>query len=310
MTPPSVLQLADFVLDLDPFTAYNVAGSTKGWYHNDGEYAEINPYGSSEAEVDWLISPEFDLAGITGAAVSFKAAYKYGTNDDTHFLKMYYSEDFDGDSASIGTATWTELSFPVPEYDTWTEIEPIDVSAITGTAYFAFVYSYVDNYSRWSIDDAKVLGYAPAGTDATLSMIALNGVGVDGFEPARAMYTIELPAGDTVSIPRVTYYLSDENATAEMTEATDLDGDKGARTASIVVTAQDGTTQMEYSILFNKIIKLDDLAALRAYADIEIDRKFIVSSEVVLTHKDSYKNKKYFEDASAAIEIYDEDGII
>jgi hypothetical protein len=307
-TPPSVLYFADFETALDPFTAVNESGE-KEWLASSG-YAEINGYQSTSAEIDWLISPEIDLTNITSPSVSFKAAQRFGINDDTHNLKFYYSSDYDGNTANIATSTWVEVAFPLPAVDTWTDIGPIDMTALEGQIiYFAFVYNYPadDSYTRWRIDDAKVLGFAPAGSDATLSDLQIDSSTPADFDAAKTSYIIELPAGTTV-VPTVTYTANDANATVVLTDATDLAGDAAARTTTVEVTAQDGNTVVNYSILFNPVVEVATLADLRAATD--LSRKYKVTGEVTVTHTDSYRNKKYIQDATAAIEIDDSPGVI
>jgi hypothetical protein len=262
----------------------------------------MNGFNSGEAEIDWLISPEYDMTDINQAEIAFSAAWRYGTNDETHFCKLMYSENYDGNTDNIATSTWVEIPFALPPQDTWTSIKNIDISAIAGKVYFAFVYNYPDNYSRWRIDNFQVFGFIPAGTDATLSDLLVDGVSVEGFASAKVNYTLELPAG-TTTVPTVTYTTTDDNATAVVTPAADLAGDAAARTTTVLVTAQDGTTTQTYAILFNPVIEVATIAELRASVD--ETRKYKITGEVVLTHQDGFRNKKYVQDATAAIEIDD-----
>ena len=308
-TPPSVLYFADFETSIDPFTQFSESGAAREWGFSNG-YIEINGYNSVDIEIDWLISPEIDLTNVTDPQAAFKTAWRYGLNDDTHHMKMFYSTDYDGNTANIGTSTWVEVAFDLPEQDTWTDIGPISIPALEGqTAYVAFVYNYPadNNYTRWRIDDAKILGYAPEGTDATLSDLTVNGETIEGFDPAKTSYVVDLAPG-VASVPVVDYTLGDANATAILTDATDLTGDEAARTTTVEVTAQDGVTVQTYSILFNPVVEVANLAELRAATD--MDRTYMVSGEVVLTQKDGFRNKKYFEDATGAIEIDDSPGVI
>jgi hypothetical protein len=228
---PDLLFMVDFATELAPFTQFNVAGATKQWVQSNG-YAEMNGFNSGEAEIDWLISPEYDMTDINQAEIAFSAAWRYGTNDETHFCKLMYSENYDGNTDNIATSTWVEIPFALPPQDTWTSIKNIDISAIAGKVYFAFVYNYPDNYSRWRIDNFQVFGFIPAGTDATLSDLLVDGVSVEGFASAKVNYTLELPAG-TTTVPTVTYTTTDDNATAVVTPAADLAGDAAARTTTV-----------------------------------------------------------------------------
>jgi len=88
--------------------------------------------------------------------------------------------------------------------------------------------------------------------DATLMQINIDGVLFEEFDPGVFNYEIILSAGNT-DIPFVDAIAANQWAEVEVTQATDLTGDEEARTASILVTAEDGTT-LTYSILFT----LDD----------------------------------------------------
>ena len=81
-------------------------------------------------------------------------------------------------------------------------------------------------------------------TDATLSDLTVDGNSVDGFGPATYSYTVELPYGTTV-IPTVTATVNDAAATKVITDAAALPG-----ATTVVVTAQDGTTKLTYTVNF------------------------------------------------------------
>lgn len=143
--------------------------------------------------------------------------------------------------------------------------------------------------------------------DASLSDILIDGVSLEGFSGDDTVYTYTLPVGETV-IPLVTFTTNVSSSTGIMTVATDLASDSAARTTAIGVTAQNGTAILNYTVQFNPILEVATIADLRAVTD--LDRTYTVTGEVILTHKDSYRNKKFFEDASGAMEIDDEPGII
>lgn len=316
VTPPTVLFSAPFNSDIDGFTAVSILGDTYTWYweeYSGNGYMEMSSYPTHEASEDWLISPGFDLDAATGEMLSFMSANNYGDANST--LKVVTSEDFTGEytPAAIAAATWEDITsnFTLSSGGSWTMVPSgeYDLSDGTGTGYLAFVFEYPgsDNSGTWQIDSVLVTGYVVQGSDANLTDLQVDGATVTDFDAATTDYTVELPAG-TTTVPTVTYTLADENAAADQTDATDLTGDEAARTTTIVVTAEDGTTTKTYTILFNPILEVADLAALRAATD--PDRKYTVTGEVVLTQKDGYRNKKYFEDATAAIEVDDNPGVI
>ncbi|PLX17396.1 MAG: hypothetical protein C0597_07050, partial [Marinilabiliales bacterium] len=81
--------------------------------------------------------------------------------------------------------------------------------------------------------------------DATLSDLKINGSSVSGFNSSTLTYDIELSSGTTL-VPAVTATTNDINAEAVVTDATALPG-----TTSILVTAEDGTTEETYEINFS-----------------------------------------------------------
>lgn len=89
-------------------------------------------------------------------------------------------------------------------------------------------------------------------TDATLSELTLSDGTLDPvFDVATYNYTVELDAGTTAT-PTVTATPTDANATVVVTDAADVTSAEDAdRTTTIVITAEDGVTELTYNILFN-----------------------------------------------------------
>ncbi|TCO09874.1 LamG-like jellyroll fold domain-containing protein [Natronoflexus pectinivorans] len=82
--------------------------------------------------------------------------------------------------------------------------------------------------------------------DATLIELLIDGVALENFDPAVLNYTIELPEG-TTTVPVVTAESTNQGADVVITEATEIPG-----TTTIVVTAQDGITQLTYTVEFTE----------------------------------------------------------
>ena len=90
--------------------------------------------------------------------------------------------------------------------------------------------------------------------DATLSDLQVDGTTVTDFDAATLSYDVELAAG-TTTVPTVTATTTDDDATAVVTAATELDG-----ATTVLVTAEDGTMQT-YNINFSvHIISVDEIA--------------------------------------------------
>lgn len=85
--------------------------------------------------------------------------------------------------------------------------------------------------------------------NATLTDVKVNGTSIPDFSASVTDYVVELDPG-TTTVPTVVPTTGNAGATPVVTDATDLTGDEAARTTTIVVTAEDGVTQLTYSIVF------------------------------------------------------------
>lgn len=97
----------------------------------------------------------------------------------------------------------------------------------------------------------KIQFQKAAGSNAKLASIAVDGFAMSGFNPAKYNYTYDLPYG-TTQVPVVTAQKQEEEQTVEIKQATSING-----TATITVTAANGTTKATYSITF-KVGQLAD----------------------------------------------------
>ncbi|WGD34252.1 T9SS type A sorting domain-containing protein [Olleya sp. YS] len=134
------------------------------------------------------------------------------------------------------SGSWQSIDIPLSSFS------PVDLTNVIqfkfdgGTGTEAI---YVDNLYFWKNPTA-------AGTDATLSDLQVDNATVSGFIPSVTDYTVGLPGGTTV-IPQITMATTnDTNATVtSITQATSIPGD-----ATVLVTAQDGTTTNTYTVSF------------------------------------------------------------
>jgi hypothetical protein len=316
--PPDVLVDADFEEQgsLYPFVCISIVGD-EGWTQSEATkgngYAKMNGYsGGPKDNIDWLISPAINLDASEMNKLSFTTAKNYSGPE----LKVMISSNFDGTFTAdgIAAATWTDItsnfSFSTGSA-TWVKSGELSLSAYTGIIYIAFLYeSTTAEAAEWRVDDFKVTGYIKAGSDATLSDLKVDGVSIDNFDPATFEYHYNLEAGTTV-VPTATYALNDPNASAVVTDAVDLSGNAAERTTTVVVTAADGTTTLTYSIQFNPVLEVSDIAALRAIPETAYDRVYKIAGEVVITGLNaSQRNQKYIQDATGGVMIDDSEGII
>ena len=97
----------------------------------------------------------------------------------------------------------------------------------------------------------KIQFQKAAGSNAKLASIAIDGFALSGFNPAKYNYTYDLPYG-TTQVPVVTAQKQEDEQKVEIKQATSVNG-----TATITVTAANGTTKATYSITF-KVGQLAD----------------------------------------------------
>jgi outer membrane lipopolysaccharide assembly protein LptE/RlpB len=86
--------------------------------------------------------------------------------------------------------------------------------------------------------------------DATISTLTVDDVLLEDFDVTKLSYKVELPTG-TTKIPVVAATASDANALVDVVQASELPG-----TATITVTAEDGETQLVYTVEFT--IRVDE----------------------------------------------------
>ena len=92
-------------------------------------------------------------------------------------------------------------------------------------------------------------------TNAKLSDILVNGESISGFNPIVGTYAVELPYGTTAA-PVVTPVKAEDGQTVTVTQATSPTG-----SATIQVTAPDGTTTKTYTLNFSVALLSDNTLA-------------------------------------------------
>jgi len=141
-----------------------------------------------------------------------------------------------------------EIAHPITNTgaNTWISVD-IPIAGITADTSNAIQFKfdggngttdaiYVDNLYFWKNPTTTM-------TDATLSDLQVNGVTVAGFSPATETYTYEVAPGDPV--PTVSATTTQAGASEVITQAGAVPGD-----ATVVVTAEDGTTMKTYTVSF------------------------------------------------------------
>ena len=106
---------------------------------------------------------------------------------------------------------------------------------------------------------------ATPSTDATLKSLSVNGSAIGGFSADDFAY--EIVIAYTAELPVVTAVPNDAFATAVVTNVTEVT--KAGNDATVVVTAQDGTTQLTYTVTFKRadaIKKLNEVIMSNHYS--------------------------------------------
>ncbi len=138
-------------VDIEGWTNYIEAG-TEAWegYSSTssnaslGRSARFQSASSGDvSNIGWLITPAIDLDAHQGVTVRFKTSNSLA---DSSYMEVLYSQDWDGDEATITSATWGVLSdaYVVKDTDSfaeWFNSGTVDLSCATGTIYIAFKYT-------------------------------------------------------------------------------------------------------------------------------------------------------------------------
>lgn len=106
---------SEIPIALTDWVNYNATGSRLwiGKTYDNNKFAEFSSFYSASGVSDntWLISPVIDLSTTTAPVFSFASSIRQSNG---YPLKAYVSTDYDGTTAGIATATWTELQFNKP----------------------------------------------------------------------------------------------------------------------------------------------------------------------------------------------------
>lgn len=162
-----------FDTGLGKFTTQSVSGDQVWEFSAQYKYALISGYVSStnNANEDWLISPEIDLAGVTAAKLSFEHASRYFANIADE-ATLWVSQNYV--SALPSTATWTKLKTPTfRDAGNWTMVSSGEISL---TAYagkkIKIAIKYISTANKagtWQLKNFLVSeGEAAVTPDATL----------------------------------------------------------------------------------------------------------------------------------------------
>lgn len=203
------------------------------------------------------------------------ATWEEGDNSDI-YMQNIYTDGSMGEAALNSDATLSDLTVntitiagfdpevftysmaipdgdPLPIVDAMANfsgatVEINQAAEIPGSAIVLVIAEDGVNQETYTVD------FYVASNDATLSAITIDGETIADFNPELTSYEVDVPEGQPV--PEIGATPSSEMASMEITQATDVPGE-----GTIVVTAQDGTTQMTYTVHFNLITAVANLYA-------------------------------------------------
>jgi len=143
----------------------------------------------------------------------------------------------DGDGAFIWSPTITTMSSR-----TTSKVHLVVSHISTNQIIAVWEEASTDIYMQNIYTDGSI-GDPPISTDATLSDLTVNSTTVDGFSPSIFSYSVPIPTGDPLPITGATPNFP--AATVDITQASSVPGQ-----SVVLVTAEDGTTQLTYTIDF------------------------------------------------------------
>ena len=170
----------DWEGEMNGWTFVNVSGSAE-WSiesYNNNHYASINGYDTG-ANVDWCISPAFNLNEYSNTVLTFITAKNYTGPD----LEVYFSNDYDGSNPE--TATWTPLTCTLSSGSwTWTPSGDISLNGFSGNnCHIGFKYTSTESQAAaWEIDNINLTGFENSGT-TTVATPTFSPVGGTYYEP-------------------------------------------------------------------------------------------------------------------------------
>ena len=185
------------------------------------------------------------------------------SNSKSRWLQLFINGQEGSSQQRLWSKEGTDLSKEGPRSYTFSAT---DLTLKDGKYYLHFK----DNKTEMKISAFTIVltngsytGSTPAqkSDDATLKELKYDGTSVPNFDAKTLDYSVTLPANYS-GVPNVTATANDSKATPNITQATSATGK-----ASVLVTAEDGTTKKTYTIQFSQ-----------AAADEPVITSFVVAS--------------------------------
>lgn len=222
-------------------TVYNdisVADFNPNWGSTSGNVT-IDPQGGDRA----LTYPNFDYQGIViGSNVNLSAMttmhvdiWTNTASPNVYLISATTGEKFVNVPAAAGQ--WSSVEIALSDFTNQglsiSDIKELKFATDSGPSGVAI---YIDNiyFSKPAVDPM---------TDATLSDLQVDGNTIAGFSSSTETYNYGVLPG--AAVPTVTATTTNGSASTNITQAPAIPGD-----ATVVVTAQDGTTMKTYTVSF------------------------------------------------------------
>ena len=236
-TPPARIATDVKSIYSDSYAVYNAGNWCKCWGQNtdvtDELIAANNTRKLTNFNYQGITGGPFVLGDMTkvhvdlwfGDSTGFKFFPLQSGNPETSVTLTPYQAGWNSFDIDLNTATFSGVT----NFNTVAEFKIESVNA--------GVNVYLDN----------LYFYRPASNpaaDATLSDLKVDGTTVAGFSGSSLTYTVSKPTGTTV-VPQITLATPTQSspASAVITQATTIPG-----SATVLVTAQDGTTTKTYTV--------------------------------------------------------------
>ena len=191
---------------------------------------------------DAVAGDEYVLNGLNYQGVLLGSAQDVSAYDYLHIdYKSDDSTELGVSLISTGSSGETKYALDVTTTGEWNSVD-IPLTAFTAVDLTVVDQMKFDGNGTIRLDNMYFWKVSILSTDASLSDLTVDGSTIANFGASTSSYSVELPAG---TVPTVAATPTDTNATVVVTDATSIPG-----ATTIVVTAQDGTTNNTVTINF------------------------------------------------------------
>lgn len=186
---------------------------------------------------EWKANKSAIYVELPSANVSGTIAWKCSGNQSSRFLYINSNAGTQQDQSRpiVMSKTYVSISFSSSDITTYQE-KP------------CLKFTTKDDFKGKGVLLTIPQGSTPAqkSDDATLKELKYDGTSVPNFDAKTLDYSVTLPANYS-GVPNVTAIANDSKATLNITQAASATGK-----ASVLVTAEDGTTKKTYTIQFSQ----------------------------------------------------------